>query len=240
MAAASRDWYLAALGIVQYRPRAVATAGSGDLGDAAVRAPVPAEPRVPMAVSEALAAPPRPPRVVPTAPPQPTAQAAETLSFRLACWRPAVDVLVLDALAPRQRPDADRLQLLTNILRAIRRLPDTLPAAEFIDWPPGSAPGTLADAATLLAMFLQGRCQQQPFRWVLAMGEVPAILLAGQEQLEPSAWRQRWGQRVDLDAGATAIFTPGLGDMVADPAIKAVTWAALRFLADTPPPAAPS
>lgn len=231
MAAASRDWYLAALGIVQYRPRTVAAAGSGDTADVPVAAePSLAEPRVPMAVGELLAS---PPRMAPAAPTQPPAQESATLSFRLACWRPSADTLVLDSMASRQHPDADRLQLLTNILRAIRRLPASLPAAEFIDWPLGSAPGGRAEAATLLEMFLHGRCQQQPFRWVLAMGEVPALLL-GQRQPEAADWRQRLGQRMDLAIGATAIFTPGLGDMVADPATKAIAWAALRFLADQP------
>lgn len=238
MTAASRDWYLAALGIVQYRPRALMVAASG-VDDTGVTAPATAEPRAPTAASDLMAVPPRLPRAGPTAPAQPATAAPATLSFRLACWRPVADLLVLDSMAPRQPVDPDRLQLLTNILRAIRRWPDTLPAAEFIDWPLGSTPGGRVDAATLLAMFLQGRCQQQPFRWVLAMGEVAALLLTDQQQPAPADWRQHRGQRMALAIGATAIFTPGLGDMVADPTTKAITWAALRFLADEPSSPAP-
>ncbi len=149
--------------------------------------------------------------------------AAAEYRARIMCWQTVADVLVLHAGAPGRTPKPSETTLLANILRAIKRLPGDLPAPEFIDWPPvaGTA-GDIAGARINLAMFLAGRARVRPFQWVLAMGDGLRELLAPTQDLSQN--------RALLECGATAIFTPGLAVMVADPASKATTWAAIRFL----------
>lgn len=208
-----RERYLAALGIVRYRRRRAVDHG-------------PEETQVPSASpaeAESVAAQERP---EPPAGPPDTASAEELAPVRLACWRPTADLLVLDALPPGQHPERERLTLLANILRAIDRLPGALPAAEFIDWP--SLPGgdrSLSGAREALALFLAGRMTREPFAWVLVMGEPARRWLSGCESSEAEA-------RISLaDGRAQAIPIPGLGDMLADPQLKALTWRAIRGLA---------
>lgn len=155
------------------------------------------------------------------------AQASATVVYRsrLRCWQTVAEVLVLDASVPGQTLEPSQAVLLANILRAIKRLPDDLPKPELIDWPPvaGTA-GDIAGARINLAMFLAGRARVRPFQWVLAMGDELRELLAPAQDVAQN--------RALLECGATAIFTPGLAVMAADPASKAATWAAIRFLAE--------
>ena len=170
---------------------------------------------------------PVPPSVAPVSSP-PDAAGGDTQGLlpplRLACWQPAPDLLVFDAQPPGGCPNRDQLTLLGNILAAIGRRPATLPAAEFIDWPP--LPGgdcSLSGAREALALFLRGRQSQSSFAWLLVLGE--------------PAWRffadaACAGQRLAVAEGAVqAILVPGLAEMLADPQSKAATWQAIRFLA---------
>lgn len=271
---ARRDRYLAALGIVRYRPRPIpgAPVVAGD--QASVPAPAPQTPMTP----EGLAAlrelepstPPRPappstvpvPRAVNVAAADvrsaevpiegvPAAAApvddapvdevpvagvcadavpanespAEMLPpLRLVCWRPAADLLVLDAQPPGGRPSREQLALLGNILAAIDRQPARLPAAESIDWPLlQSGDRSRSAAQEALKLFLAGRLAQSPFQWLLAMGEPAWQLLTGEADA---------GQVIAIVEGAAqAILVPGLAEMLADPQCKAATWRAIRFLA---------
>lgn len=207
-----RERYLATLGIVRYRRRR-----AGDRVPEETQAPCAPPPEAaPGAARE---------RPEPPAGPSGAAAAEELAPVRLACWHPAADLLVLDALPPGQRPERERLTLLANILRAIDRLPGSLPAAEFIDWPP--LPGgdrSLSGAREALALFLAGRMAREPFAWVLVMGEPARRWLSGGEHGEGEA-------RISLaDGRAQAILLPGLGDMLAAPQLKAQTWQAIRGL----------
>ena len=148
----------------------------------------------------------------------------ENISFTLACWQVSDDVLVLNGFAHGERADRTQLELLANILRAIGQLPSSLPAAELIEWPPSlkSSPGTestLAGAKTQLSMFLLGRQQVRPYRWLLAMGEEPARLLTQDDGASPP------------EAGsAETLFIPSLQTMLAEPLCKREVWQALRHL----------
>jgi hypothetical protein len=162
------------------------------------------------------------------APSQPAAAGAETpaaLTFRLACWQPVPDLLVVDALPAGGWPDRERMALLTNILRAIGRLPGPLAAAEVIDWPPfAGADASLAGAQESLALFIAGRMAMAPFHWLLAMGESSWHCLGADSHLAV-------GDELALAGAARAILLPGLADLLAAPARKAETWRAIRKLA---------
>ncbi len=235
-----RDWYLAQLGVTPYRRRTPESC-AGALGEE--RPPL-ESPRVENAAtgltahsSSTTAKEADVPRSAIAVPEQSAgAGAAEDSAVvaaekpaaaeyraRIMCWQTVADVLVLHAGAPGRTPKPSETTLLANILRAIKRLPGDLPAPEFIDWPPvaGTA-GDIAGARINLAMFLAGRARVRPFQWVLAMGDGLRELLAPTQDLSQN--------RALLECGATAIFTPGLAVMVADPASKATTWAAIRFL----------
>ncbi len=253
MDAARRDLYLTALGVVRYRPRpapgdvAATNAGASEQSSATATAPVPATPGAaatewmsPTPVPEAdrsasplaalrdqTRAPVAVTRVVPEVRSESTVPEGEpaALAFRLACWQPAPDLLVLDAMPAGGWPDRERMTLLANILRAIGRLPGPLAAAEVIDWPPfAGADASLAGARESLALFIAGRMATAPFRWLLAMGEISWHCLGAEPPLT-------LGDELALAGAARAILLPGLADMLAAPARKAETWRAIRQLA---------
>ncbi len=147
----------------------------------------------------------------------------ENIRFTLACWQISDEVLAINGFAHGGRANRTELELLANILRAIDHLPSSLPAAELIEWPlsPG-AESTLAGAKTQLSMFLLGRQQVRPYRWLLAMGDEPVRLLAKDDAASPS------------DTGtAETIFIPSLQTMLAEPLCKREVWQTLRHLRNT-------
>ena len=142
----------------------------------------------------------------------------ESISLTLACWQVSDEVLVINGFAHGERANRAQLELLANILRAIGQLSANLPAAELIEWPlsPG-AESTLSGAKTQLSMFLLGRQQVRPYRWLLAMGNEPARLLSkGESSIE--------------EGSAETIFIPSLQGMLAEPLCKREVWQALRHL----------
>ena len=157
---------------------------------------------------------------------------AEQVSFRLACWRVSDDLMVIDSWPQTEPVDAGaHTLLLSNILRSIQRLPESLPQPEFIDWPAAGEGGWSA-AQEHLGMFLGGRYQLQPFNWVLLMGDEAHLGVAGgQLTIETSA------VRVPLDCGGEAICTHSLSDMLARPACKKEVWANIQFLCQPDSPA---
>ncbi|MBK9428061.1 MAG: hypothetical protein IPN63_11950 [Gammaproteobacteria bacterium] len=254
MDAARRDLYLTALGVVRYRPRPAhgdaaavcaevsqqqfATDPASMVPSSAAVPPVPAalspvteversesplaalreQTRTPVAVTRAVPEIPPEPAIVPVGAPA-------ALAFRIACWQPAPDLLVFDALPAGGWPDRERMALLSNMLRAIGRLPGPLAAAEVIDWPPfAGADASLAGARESLALFVAGRMATAPFRWLLALGEISWHCLGADSG-------HTVGTELALAGDARAILLPGLADMLAVPARKAETWRAIRQLA---------
>jgi len=144
----------------------------------------------------------------------------ENISFTLACWQVSDEVLVINGFAHGERANRTQLELLSNILRAIGQLSANLPAAELIEWPlsPG-AESTLDGAKTQLSMFLLGRQQVRPYRWLLAMGDEPACLLSKAESESPTE-----------SGSAETLFIPSLQSMLAEPLCKREVWQALRHL----------
>lgn len=148
--------------------------------------------------------------------------AQENISFTLACWQVSDEVLVINGFAHGERANRTQLELLANILRAIGQLSSNLPAAELIEWPlnPG-ADSTLEGAKTQLSMFLLGRQQVRPYRWLLAMGDEPARLLAKDDTAS-----------LPESGSAETLFIPSLQTMLAEPLCKREVWQALRHLRD--------
>ncbi len=146
----------------------------------------------------------------------------ENISFTLACWQVSDELLLINGFTHGQRVNRVQLELLANILRAIQQFPQSLPPAELIEWPLKSGvDSSLTGAKTQLAMFLLGRQQVRPYRWLLAMGDEPARLLAKKE-----------GEEIDLLAQSSAetIFMPSLQTMLAEPLSKREAWRALHAL----------
>lgn len=170
----------------------------------------------------------------------------ETTSFRLACWRPSEDLLVIDSWPVGRDSDNRLTQLLSNILKSVQRKPDTLMQAEFIDWPMGDD-RSLSAAQDHLAMFVQGRYEQQSFSWVLAMGQQARncfarveqvaesvsgaqLKLQSEHQSAPGSDPDAELSRLLLDCGAEVVFTHSLSEMIETPECKKDVWAKIRFL----------
>ncbi|MEH6638227.1 MAG: hypothetical protein V7717_03010 [Porticoccaceae bacterium] len=158
---------------------------------------------------------------------------AVQLSFRLACWQVSDQLLVLDSLQPGERPDARRVTLLGNILKAIGQQPDMLPATEFLDWPLSSGADASLDGARIsIHTFLQGRMTLSPFRWVLAMGDAAILSLAPEDLLDNKNPNKSslQGQSFPLFDKVSVLCVPGLEQMLVEPASKALAWATLQSL----------
>ncbi|MAT50369.1 MAG: hypothetical protein CMK32_04190 [Porticoccaceae bacterium] len=247
MNAGRRDWYLANLGIVRYVPRDAVPdeddqAERGDaLSDAAHSAPPVAAQEDdtsgktrqgrPRGLMADLAAPAKAPPA-PSEPKQAPAEepASPVVYFRLCFWQPAEDLAVLSALPEGERPGAEQVTMLTNLLRAIHRLPGPLPPVDLIDWPqigPGRAQlsADLNAARQFLSVYLSAKNQLQPFRHVLLMGEMAVKATSDGEVADV-------GDQLPLACGATGIVTHSLYDMHRDPALKGPTWNAIKFLAE--------
>ena len=241
---ALRNWYLTTLGIVQYVPKGsvpVAAAQSAKAVEATgsgVEPPRRSHPKVvvDLGVPEVAE-----PKVVEAAElksasaqnDSPDSVQLEQIQFRLACWQPTDDLLVIDSLTPGEQPGQERVQLLANILKAINRLPENgLSQAELIDWPvTKGGPADQEGARTLLSTFLDARIKQRGVCWVILMGETAANYI-GEEGAEFSTGQQSTGQQRELSGGAKAIQVQSLQTMLTDPATKADTWQAIQFLAD--------
>lgn len=155
------------------------------------------------------------------------------LSFRLACWHVSDQLLVLDSLEPGERPDARRVTLLGNILKAIGQQPDLLPPTEFLDWPLSSGADASLDGARIsIHTFLQGRMTLSPFRWVLAMGEAAILSLAPEVLLDNRNTNESslQGQSFPLFDKVSVLCVPGLAQMLAEPTSKELTWKTLQCL----------
>lgn len=166
------------------------------------------------------------------------------LSFRLACWHPCDDMLVFNQLLPGEQPDRNQNLLLSNILKAIGRLPNGLPAPELFDWPMDNVVGKHVDhsesgAKDMLSVFLDARIKKYGVLWVLLMGELPSVLLFPQERFpteltstDNKLYADLLGQTEEIAGGAQIIVLRSLQEILDDPGFKAGTWQAIRHLAE--------
>lgn len=155
------------------------------------------------------------------------------LTFRLACWHPCDDMLVFNQLVPGEQPSQEQNLLLSNILKAIGRLPNGLPAPELFDWPMGNAVGESVDcsesgAKDMLSVFLDARIRKYGVLWVLLMGEQSSELLSPEDK----PFTDLLGHIEEIAGGAQIIVVRSLQDMLEEPGSKAETWQTIRHLAE--------
>ena len=229
-----RDWYLANLGVVRYVPRDEISARSDGVPPAnaqedPVQSPAAGEPPAQERLRAALSAQPEPPAAGAAAR-APVAASAPPFECRLGFWQPRADLVVLCAMPPGQRPAGEQLTMLANLLKAIGRLGDGLPAVDLIDWPQSphlglqGVPVDIAGARDFVAVFLAAKQRLQPFSQVLLMGEDAARVASASDC--PAV-----GEQLELPCGARGIVTHSLHSMAQEPALKAETWQAIKFLA---------
>ncbi|WP_297185994.1 hypothetical protein [uncultured Porticoccus sp.] len=219
-----RDWYLSTLGVVQYRPRDSEPVALDFHPDtvAEVANTVPSEVVVALPENSEL----------PGAEDKPADLHEEQIgSFRLACWQPSDDLLVINGLAPGSVPLQEESGLLANIMWAIGRLGDGLSSPQLIDWPPSAADQTdRSGAEEMLSVFVEARVKKQGVLWVLLMGELPAALLLPSKSAYPSSV----GRMEELPGGARAIVTPSLQELLNAAELKGDTWRAIRVMSPQP------
>ncbi|MEH6617325.1 MAG: hypothetical protein V7699_05770 [Porticoccus sp.] len=229
-----RNWYLANLGIVQYQPKSEEpislpfhTPSPGEGVSSATYSAKEAVVSILKGVEETNDSPSQ--RIEEPAIDSNPASVVEVMSFRLACWQPCDDLLVFNQLPPGENSQPEELQLLSNILRAIGRLPDGLSAPEFIDWPMGSGGETdVCAARSMLSVFLDARIKKRGVLWVLLMGEVATDLLSPSNKI----YSESLGTIEEISGGAKTIVVRSLQDMLQNPNAKAETWQAIKCLAD--------
>ena len=109
------------------------------------------------------------------------------------------------------------MELLTNILNAIGCGIKQLPQMELVEWPPyPNAPGDETEVREFLAMLMEARLAKirsnQSCCWVM-------VQLTGWPVSMPDAEQQ-----------TSRLQIPSLGEMIAQPQLKAVAWQRLRLL----------
>jgi hypothetical protein len=244
---ASRNWYLANLGIVRYVPRedmaredaageetATLPADTDHSRTASAGGHLPASdsgqatdlerPRIDLGEAGPLVR-----QSFPAPAIQEQQPAAEAFECRIGFWQPSSRIAVLSAMSPGQRPTPVQVTMLANLLKAIGALGEGLPPVDLIDWPPSPGLGLqggadLHAARDYLGVFLQAKRRLQDFDTLLLMGDIAARACGGNEDLAV-------GQQLDLALGVRGIVTHSLHAMEQTPALKAETWQAIRFLA---------
>ncbi|MDX2350103.1 MAG: hypothetical protein QNK32_06905 [Porticoccus sp.] len=230
-----RNWYLSNLGIVQYQPKgeepvslSFQAPSSGEEASSVVCSAKEDVASILKFVDKAKNSTSQATEE-PVFESKPVSVIDEVMNFRLACWQPCDDLLVFNQFPPGVNPEPEELQLLSNILRAIGRLPDGLPAPELIDWPMSHGGETDESAArSMLSVFLDARITKRGVLWVLLMGEVATKLLSPSEK----TYSESVGVIEEIAGGAKIIVVRSLQEMLKAPDAKAETWQAIKSLAD--------
>lgn len=247
MPANLRDWYLDALGIVQYRSR---DEGAVDIPFHMESQTQPESQPQPQSkivdVREVLETAPEAKVVKPASTeaiekagtPVVEPEAIQSIDpLRVACWQSGEDLLVINAFPPGNVPLPEELDLLYNLLRAIGRLDNDKPTADYIDWPltPGE-PADLQGAKSMLSVFLDSRIRKCGVLWVILMGELPASLFlpsqsAGDQGVyDQATFENVLGEIEDLPGGARAMVIPSLQTMLRCVSSKQIAWTTLQKL----------
>ena len=154
------------------------------------------------------------PRQPPQSAPQEDSQAASNIEVKLSLWQATGDLLVC-TLVEGDLADRAEMELLTNILNAIGCGIKQLPQMELVEWPPyPNAPGDETEVREFLAMLMEARLAKNPVKSVLLLGDGAA----------------NWLQTLDAEQQTSRLQIPSLGEMIAQPQLKAVAWQRLQSL----------
>ena len=221
--------YLEALGIVQYRRRALQTINSAINSDLPISevGDVPA-PAAPEEVVPSIARSPepiqKPSSPIANADNKVEARADELLSFDLLIWK--TDKLLVWEFSQQETGLSDtKHRLVNNILRAL--WPDNFQGAEMLlqSWPLAGSNAGKVDASTWLGSMLSGHQEKGAGKPVWLMGDVGIELLLGkQDSLEDIV-----GNRIKHPELEIEIFVGASPQaMFENPIAKAQTWQMLR------------
>lgn len=141
-------------------------------------------------------------------------QPATNIQVKLSLWQATGDLLVC-TLVEGDLADRAEMELLTNILNAIGCGIKQLPQMELVEWPPyPNAPGDEAEVREFLAMLIEARLAKNPVKSVLLLGDGAA----------------NWLPNPDAEQQISRLQIPSLGEMIAQPQLKAVAWQRLQSL----------
>ena len=233
--------YLQTLGIVQYVPRDTVYKDIEAPGDietkpenaatqpepttgkpankpldvaALVNLDLDAKPSAQVSKTTPVKAPKQAPKQAPKSAPQEDSQAATNIEVKLSLWQATGDLLVC-TLVEGDLADRAEMELLTNILNAIGCGIKQLPQMELVEWPPyPNAPGDEAEVREFLAMLMEARLAKNPVKSVLLLGDGAA----------------NWLPNPDAEQQISRLQIPSLGEMIAQPQLKAVAWQRLQGL----------
>lgn len=152
------------------------------------------------------------------------AEAETAVRFTLNIWPVNPNLLVLDSHQPRR--GLPTTQLLTNILFA-KGVTAYHTAPETLIWPVALGmvgPTGWTAAREMVGEFLGSRLEARPVSYLWLMGEEAFRAVAPSS----ASYEQSLGQALALPQYDTlALVLPSLSDMLANPSLKAHTWAAI-------------
>ena len=124
-------------------------------------------------------------------------------------------LLLVCTLVEGELANRAEMELLTNILNAIGCGIKQLPQMELVEWPPyPNAPGDEAEVREFLAMLMEARLAKNPVKSDLLLGDGAA----------------NWLPNPDAEQQISRLQIPSLGEMIAQPQLKAVAWQRLQSL----------
>ena len=240
--------YLQALGIVQYVPRDTVyedVEASGDIETRPENAATQPEPATSGAAAKSVdvaalvnldldakpsaqvskATPKKAPKQAPKISPKEDSQLASNIEVKLSLWQVTESLLVC-TLVEGELANQTEMELLTNILNAIGCGIKQLPQMDLLEWPPyPNAVGDEAEVREFLTMSLEARVAKSPIKSVLLLGDGAANWLASEY-----AGQQSDSGELTLSANTSGLLIPSLGEMIAQPQLKAVAWQRLQRL----------
>lgn len=154
----------------------------------------------------------------------------EAAKFSLSLWNIGDDIFVIDS---RRQGDALPTQgLLTNILRAMGRLPLNMLNAEILNWPMVETHDASWPAARQMVHgFIEARIFDKPTPLFLLFGQDACSAVLG-EMLD---FDENLYQKVSIDVfSADAVILPSLADLLYLPLAKAKVWQSLKDYKSSP------
>lgn len=214
-----RDYYLQALGVVQYVSKDLVDDIRVDSQESTKSAPVASQ----QAAAESLL------KVdLEVKPNKRTAKvlsaniiAEETaaLALKFAFWQPTDELLIATA-ATQELPNSQQVNLLKNIVKAIDSQSSGLPQFDVVNWPPhASMQGGETEAREFLSTLISSKLAAKPTKILLLLGDSAKHWL-----LSSSQKTEIIDGLVPLSDKVMGLMVPSLATMLSEPKTKPVTW----------------